>query len=194
MALIRLSAHLILQMSKVGKVPVQIPSGVDVTLNGAEVIVKGPKGELRYTHLPSVNVTLSDGTLVITRNSDEKPARAAHGLTRALLNNMVIGVSKGFERRLQIIGVGYRANATGRKITLSLGYSHPIDFHAPEGVTVQMDQEEKSVIVVSGIDKQKVGEASAQIRKFRPPEPYKGKGIRYLDEHVHRKAGKTAAK
>lgn len=181
-------------MSLIGKQPIIVPSGVEVTIDGNHVKVKGSKGELEYTFLPQVEVTKVEDTLIVKRKVDDKESRAFHGLTRALLNNMIIGVSEGFEKRLEIIGVGYRAQVSGRKITLSLGYSHPIEYTVDEGVTVEMDKENKNIVIITGIDKQKVGEAAAQIRKYRPPEPYKGKGIRYTDEYVHRKAGKTAAK
>ncbi len=181
-------------MSRIGMQPIIVPEGVEVSITDRLLKVKGPKGELAYEHLPNVKVVQVDNELMVSRNGDDKESRSFHGLTRALLNNMIIGVSKGFEKRLQIIGVGYRAQATGKKITLHLGYSHPIEYTAPEGVTIEMDKEEKSMIVVSGIDKQSVGEAAANIRKFRSPEPYKGKGIRYVDEYVPRKAGKAAAK
>ncbi len=181
-------------MSRIGKQPIAVPDGVDITITDGNVKVKGTKGELEYAFLPLVEVTLEEGNILVNRKKDDKESRAVHGLTRALINNMVIGVSKGFEKRLQIIGVGYRAQASGSKITLHLGYSHPIEYTAPEGVNIEMDKKEKNVVIVSGINKQAVGEAAANIRKFRPPEPYKGKGIRYSDEYVHRKAGKAAAK
>ncbi len=181
-------------MSRIGKQPITVPEGVEVTIIDQLVKVKGPKGELEYILLPNVTVTQEDTELLVARNDDTKESRSVHGLTRALLNNMVTGVSKGFEKKLQIIGVGYRAQASGKKITLHLGYSHPIEYNAPEGVSIEMDKDDKSMIIVSGIDKQSVGEAAANIRKFRSPEPYKGKGVRYVDEYVHRKAGKAAAK
>jgi large subunit ribosomal protein L6 len=181
-------------MSRIGKQPITVPDGVNATVTDGLIKVQGPKGELEYSILPLVEVVLDDGNIIVSRKGDDKESRAAHGLTRALINNMVIGVSKGFEKRLQIIGVGYRAQASGTKITLHLGYSHPIEYQAPEGVNIEMDKEDKNVIIVSGINKQRVGEAAANIRKFRSPEPYKGKGVRYVDEYVHRKAGKAAAK
>ena len=181
-------------MSRIGKQPIIVPEGIEVTINSSNVKVKGPKGELEYDFLPSVKVAMEDKNIIVKRKNDEKESRSVHGLTRALLNNMVIGVEKGFEKRLEIIGVGYRAQASGKKITLNLGFSHPIEYNAPEGVLIEMDKENKNIIIVSGINKQAVGEAAANIRKFRPPEPYKGKGIRYTDEYVRRKAGKAAAK
>jgi len=181
-------------MSRIGKQPIAIPTGVEVTIVDRLVKIKGAKGELDYEFLPNVVVIKEDGNIIVKRKGNDKESRSIHGLTRALLNNMVVGVSKGFVKKLQIIGVGYRAQATGKKITLHLGYSHPIEYNAPDGVTIEMDKNEKNTVVVSGIDKQSVGEAAANIRKFRKPEPYKGKGIRYSDEYVARKAGKTAAK
>jgi large subunit ribosomal protein L6 len=181
-------------MSRIGKQLITVPDGVEITIQDRRVKVKGPKGELEYTFPESIEVVNKEGRITVKRKNDEKEARSFHGLVRALINNMVEGVSKGFEKRLEIIGVGYRAQASGKKITLNLGFSHPIDFNAPEGVTIEMDKENKNVIIISGIDRQKVGQAAAQIREYRPPEPYKGKGIRYIDEHVHRKAGKAAAK
>ena len=181
-------------MSLICKRPITVPEGVEVTLTDRLIKVKGAKGELEYTHMPLVEVLQQDNQIIVKRKNDTKESRSAHGLTRALIQNMIIGVSKGYEKRLEIIGVGYRAQTSGNKITMSLGFSHPIEYQALEGVTVQMDQEKKNIIIISGIDKQKVGETAAQIRKYRPPEPYKGKGIRYTDEYVRRKAGKAAAK
>jgi len=181
-------------MSLIGKRPIKVPESVQVTITDRLVKVKGPKGELEYTLSPLVDILLEEGEIVVKRKADDKQSKSTHGLTRALLNNMVIGVSDGFEKRLEIIGVGYRAQVSGKKITLSLGFSHPIEITAPEEVNLAMDQENKNIIIVSGIDKQQVGETAAQIRKHRPPEPYKGKGVRYVDEHVQRKAGKAAAK
>jgi len=181
-------------MSLIGKKPITVPSGVEVTLEGRLVKVKGPKGELSYQLMSHVEVNQQENQIVVKRNSDVKEAKAAHGLTRALIQNMVTGVSEGFEKRLEIIGVGYRAQTSGKKITLNLGFSHPVELTAPDDVNLVMDQENKNVIVVSGINKQSVGEMAAQIRKYRPPEPYKGKGIRYVGEQVKRKAGKAAAK
>lgn len=181
-------------MSLIGKQPITIPEGVDVTINDGLITAKGSKGELQYQLLPQAKMIIDNGIIKVGRMDDSKEARSIHGLTRALLNNMIIGVSKGFEKRLEIIGVGYRAQTSGNKITLHLGFSHPIEYEAIEGVKIEMDQDNKNIIVVSGIDKQKVGEVAANIRKFRPPEPYKGKGVRYVDEYVRRKAGKAAAK
>ena len=181
-------------MSRIGKQIIEIPSGVEVTLDGKKVKVKGSKGELEVVVDPAITVSVEDAEIKITRTEDTPHVRSLHGLTRALINNMVIGVSAGFEKRMEIIGVGYRAQVSGKKLTLNLGFSHPIELQVPEGLTAEMDKEAKNTLVVTGIDKQKVGQFSANIRSFRPPEPYKGKGIRYVGEHVARKAGKSAAK
>jgi large subunit ribosomal protein L6 len=167
-----------------------VPSGVDVKLDGAHLVVKGPKGQLELDVHPEMQVSVDDGQLTVARPSDKKEHRALHGLTRALINNMVTGVTEGFERSLEIVGVGYRAEMKGKGLTLSLGFSHTIDYPAPEGIEFEVPQ--PTNIVVRGIDKQKVGQVAAEIRAFRPPEPYKGKGVRYAGEHVRRKAGKAA--
>ncbi len=180
-------------MSRIGKLPVEIVSGVTVSFSGNTVEVKGSKGVLSFDLPAEISAKEEGGFIVVSRANDEKQTRAFHGLARSILSNLVEGVSKGFEKKLQIIGVGYRAQATGRKIDLTLGFSHPVSLNAPEGVTVEMDKEEKNVIVVTGCDKQSVGEFAANIRKLRKPEPYKGKGIRYLGEYVRRKAGKSAS-
>lgn len=181
-------------MSRIGKQIIEIPSGVEVMLEGTLVKVKGPKGELQFQHDPRVKVLKLENTIEIKPVSDDPQTSAFHGLTRALLNNMVLGVSVGFKKELQIIGVGYRAQITGKKLVLSLGFSHPVELTIPEGLSAEMDKEQKNTLIISGIDKQLVGQFSANIRSYRPPEPYKGKGIRYSDEHVRRKAGKSAAK
>lgn len=181
-------------MSRIGKQPIIVPDGIEVMITDRHIKIKGPKGELECDFLPSVEVFHEGNQIIVKRKNDDKQSRSVHGLTRALINNMIIGVSEGFEKRLEIIGVGYRASTSGKKITLNLGFSHPIEYKAPEGVNIEMDKEDKNIIIISGIDKQAVGEVAAQIRKFRPPEPYKGKGIRYIDEYVHRKAGKAAVK
>jgi large subunit ribosomal protein L6 len=181
-------------MSLIGKSPIKVSEGIEIAITDRTIKVKGPKGELEYTFLPLVEVFYKDDQIVVKRKNEDKESKSTHGLTRALINNMIIGVSKGFEKRLEILGVGYRAQVSGKKITLNLGFSHPINLTAPEGITIAMDEENKNIIIISGIDKQLVGEVAAQIRKYRPPEPYKGKGIRYIDEHVHRKAGKAAVK
>lgn len=181
-------------MSRVGKQPVKIPSGVDVTLNNNVVTVKGSKGELTFTFDERLTVKIEENELTVSRSTDEKEDRSLHGLTRSCIQNMVTGVSEGFTKELEIIGVGYRATANGAKIDLSLGFSHPVEMKAPEGVKVEMDKDRKNTVVISGYDKQKVGQFAAEIRSLRKPEPYKGKGIRYVGEYVIRKAGKSASK
>ena len=177
-------------MSRIGKLPVAVPSGVNVTLADGEVEVKGPKGELRQHILAQViNVKLEGGNVVVERKGDAKAHRSAHGLTRTLISNMVEGVSKGFRKSLEIQGVGYRAAKAGEKLNLSIGYSHPVVFEAPKGITLSVEGTNK--IHVDGIDKQQVGQVAAQIRELRPPEPYKGKGIRYAGEVVRKKLGKA---
>jgi len=178
-------------MSRVGKEPIAIPSGVDVTLEGRRVVVKGPNGTLAHQAPEAITVSRDGDTLVVTRPDDERENRALHGLTRSLVHNMVVGVSQGFSRELEIVGVGYRAQAQGpSKLELQVGFSHPVRFEAPEGVTFEVPQPTR--IVVRGADKQLVGQVAADVRKSRPPEPYKGKGIRYAEERVQRKAGKSA--
>jgi len=181
-------------MSRIGNQPVLIPSGVDVSFQGLKITIKGSKGELSFTLPSSITVEKKEEGLIISRADSTPATRSLHGLVRALLANMVTGVSKGFEKRLEIIGVGYRAAVAGKKLTLNLGFSHPVDLEIPAGISVQMDTEKKNVLIISGIDRQRVGQFSANIRSFRPPEPYKGKGIRYEGERVIRKAGKTASK
>jgi len=181
-------------MSRIGKKPVAIPSGVIVEVSGSAVKVKGPKGELTYEHLPEVTVVVEGETVIIKRKNDTAQSRAYHGLTRQLIANMVQGVSEGYEKQLEIIGVGYKAQAKGKSVTLNLGYSHPIEYTAPEGVEISQDEKNKNILIIRGIDKQRVGQAAADIRAFRKPEPYKGKGVRYIDEEVRRKVGKAAVK
>ncbi len=180
-------------MSRIGKQIIVVPSGIEVTLSDNHVKVKGPKGELEMDYSPSIQVIKDDAGVHVKRSSDEPHVRGLHGLTRALIANMITGVSTGFAKRLEIIGVGYRAQISGKKLTLSLGFSHPIELEVPEGLTAEMDKEAKNTLVISGIDRQLVGQFAANVRSFRPPEPYKGKGIRYSDEYVARKAGKSAA-
>ncbi len=180
-------------MSKIGKKPIIIPSGITVTLADGQLSVKGAKGELHYTLESGIQVLITPPVINVKRQGNDLQVRRFHGLTRAMLNNMITGVSKGFEKRLEMVGVGYRAQATGKKITLNLGFSHPIEYNAPTGVTIQIDQENKNMILVSGVDRQKVGQVASDLRAMRPPEPYKGKGIHYLGEHIVRKAGKAAA-
>jgi large subunit ribosomal protein L6 len=177
-------------MSRIGKQPVSIPDGVSVDVKPGEVVVKGPKGELSQHVDRDMKVSVDDSTLTVERPTDRGPHRALHGLTRSLIANMVEGVTDGFERRLEIQGVGYRAQLKGKALELALGYSHPVSMPAPEGIEFEVPQ--PTEIIVRGIDKQLVGETAARIRKSRPPEPYKGKGIRYQGEQVTRKVGKRA--
>lgn len=177
-------------MSRIGKMPVTIPNGVKIDVQGTAVTVKGPKGTLTQVFHEDLGVEINDNILSVNRPSDSRQHKSLHGLTRALLNNMVLGVSDGFSKTLQIEGVGYRAEMKGDTLVLNVGYSHPIEFEPPKDVQFAVENRSKTIIV-SGIDKQIVGELAAQIRKMRPPEPYKGKGIRYNDEHVRRKAGKA---
>jgi len=180
-------------MSRIGKQPIEIPSGITVELKDNEVVVKSSKGELRQKLHELVKVTINDNEIIVERANDSKEARSMHGLFRSLISNMVEGLDKGFSKQLEIQGVGYRANLQGKKLVLSLGFSHPIEFTAPEGVEIKIDEEKKNIITVSGYDKQLVGHVAAKIRSYRKPEPYKGKGIRYVGEHIIRKAGKAAA-
>ena len=177
-------------MSRIGNKPVPIPAGVHVKISGSEVAVKGPKGELKRTFAESITVAQEGAELKVTRPDDVRETRALHGLTRALLNNMVEGVTKGFRKTMVVEGVGYRAEMAGKNLMLYLGYSHPIMIVPPDGIAIGADPKAKT-ISVEGIDKEKVGEISAEIRALRPPEPYKGKGIRYENEVVRRKAGKA---
>ncbi|HEY5425921.1 MAG TPA: 50S ribosomal protein L6 [Candidatus Tumulicola sp.] len=177
-------------MSRIGKLPVELPSGVNVTFDSDAVLVKGPKGELRQAILSgAVAVKLEGGNVVVERKGDAKEHRSVHGLTRTLIANMVEGVSKGFRKSLEIQGVGYRVAKAGEKLNLSLGYSHPVVFEAPQGVSLLVEGQNK--IHVEGIDKQAVGQVAAEIRRLRPPEPYKGKGIRYAGEQIRKKLGKA---
>jgi large subunit ribosomal protein L6 len=177
-------------MSRIGKLPIEIPPSVDVQLERGRVRVKGPKGELEQRVSPDLLLEREDARLVVKRPTDRKDHRALHGLTRTLINNMVIGVTEGFEKRLEIQGVGYRAQMRGNGLELALGYSHPVRVDAPAGIEFEVPV--PTQVIVRGIDKQAVGETAARIRKSRPPEPYKGKGIRYAGEHVARKVGKRA--
>ncbi|MCL1845585.1 MAG: 50S ribosomal protein L6 [Defluviitaleaceae bacterium] len=180
-------------MSRIGKLPITIPSGVTVTVAaGNEVTVKGPKGTLSRKLSPDMTIAQEEGKLTVTRPNDLKRFKSLHGLTRTLINNMVVGVTDGYVKKLDIIGTGYRAAKAGKKLTLNLGYSHPVEMTDPEGVTSEVEGTNK--IIVSGIDKEKVGQYAANIREKRSPEPYKGKGIRYEDEYVRRKAGKAGKK
>ena len=176
-------------MSRIGKLPVSIPAGVEVSINGQVVSVKGPKGTLEHTIASPITASFEDGVITVSRPSDDRVARSLHGLTRTLINNMVIGVTEGYKKALEIVGTGYRVVAKGSDLEFSLGYSHTILVPAPEGITFQVETPTK--FSVNGIDKQQVGEVAANIRKLRKPEPYKGKGVRYADEVVRRKAGKA---
>jgi large subunit ribosomal protein L6 len=176
-------------MSRIGKLPISVQKGVQVEVQGQDVKVKGPKGELSRTFPEGVTVSLDDSTLTVVRADDTKRTRALHGLARSLLNNMVIGVSDGYTRTLELQGVGYRATQAGPKVSLAVGYSHPVEVDPPDGIALEVEGNTK--VHVRGIDKELVGQVAANIRKVRPPEPYKGKGIRYLDERVRRKAGKA---
>ena len=180
-------------MSRIGQAPITIPSGVDVTINGRDIIVKGPRGQLSRRLPPDITVRQDDGQLLVTRPDDEREHRALHGLTRSLVNNMVVGVTDGFRKQLEIVGVGYRAEAQGPDaIRLALGFSHPVNVRAPEGIAFEVPV--PTQIVVTGIDKEVVGQVAAEIRSIRKPEPYKGKGVRYQGERVLRKAGKAGKK
>ena len=180
-------------MSRIGKLPVPVPDGVDVAIDGLSVTVKGPKGELSQTMPEGVELTRDDaGAVVVTRVSDARAHRARHGLVRSLVANMVTGVSEGYSRALELVGVGYRALPKGNDLELQVGYSHPVTIEAPEGISFEVPAPTR--VVVSGTDKVLVGQIAANIRKVRPPEPYKGKGIRYEDERVRRKAGKAAGR
>src|SRR5688572_28063938 len=176
--------------SRVGKRPIDIPSGVQVTRDGTSVKVKGPKGEMSFTMAHGVEVAVEPSTITVTQVGGGKQALALHGTTRAVLANMVTGVTAGFSKSLEITGTGYRAQLSGRKLTLQLGYSHPIEFDPPAGITISVESPTK--LTVSGYDKGLVGQVAANIRGFRPPEPYKAKGIKYAGEHIRRKAGKAA--
>ncbi len=177
-------------VSRIGRMPVVIPEGVEVTIEGTHVRVKGPKGQLEQGFRPEMSIKYEEGAITVERPSDSPQMRSLHGLTRALLNNMVVGVIQGFEKTLQIEGVGYRPEIEGETLVLHLGFSHPVNIPAPAGIQFDVDTRAK-LIKVQGIDKEIVGRTAADIRKIRPPEPYKGKGVRYLGEYVRRKAGKA---
>lgn len=176
-------------MSRIGKLPVPVPAGVKVSLAGNEMTVSGPKGTLKQSLHERMNIAVEADQILVKRPTDEKRDLALHGLTRSLVNNMVVGVTTGFQKKLEINGVGYRAEVSGNVLTMALGFSHPVVYSLPEGITVEVEKQTK--LSVSGIDKQLVGAAAAKIRSFREPEPYKGKGIKYADERILRKAGKT---
>jgi large subunit ribosomal protein L6 len=180
-------------MSRIGRRPITIPSGVEVTIGEGNLVnVKGPKGELSGRIPAKISLALKDGVVEVTRGDDGKESRSLHGLSRTLVNNMVVGVSDGFEKTLDINGVGYRAEKKGKNLVLSLGYSHPVELPDPDGITTEAP--EQNVIIIRGIDKAQVGNYAAIIRAWRPPEPYKGKGIKYRDEHIRRKEGKAGVK
>lgn len=176
-------------MSRIGKLPIAVPGGVDIKIDGQQVSVKGPKGELSLVVAEPIRVALDEGQVLVTRPDDERESRALHGLTRTLINNNIIGVTEGYAKQLEVVGTGYRVQQKGAGLELALGFSHPVLFDAPEGITLAVEGSTK--ITVSGISKQAVGEAAANIRKLKKPEPYKGKGIRYAGENVRRKAGKA---
>ncbi len=176
-------------MSRIGKLPIPVPGGVEVTISGRDITVKGPKGTLSHTVVEPITVTQEDGALIVRRPDDERESKARHGLTRTLVNNMVTGVTEGYSKTLEIVGTGYRVQARGSDLEFALGFSHPVTVRPPDGITFAVEAPTR--FVVSGIDKQKVGETAANIRKIRRPEPYKGKGVRYQGEVVRRKAGKA---
>ena len=175
-------------MSRIGRLPITVPAGVDVTIDGATVSVKGPKGQLNHEVAQPITVALEDGTVTVSRPNDERESRSLHGLTRTLINNMIEGVTAGYEKQLEVVGTGYRVLAKGQDLEFALGYSHPVPVKCPEGITFKV---EGNKVTVSGIDKQQVGETAANIRKLRRPDPYKGKGVRYAGEQIRRKAGKA---
>ena len=176
-------------MSRIGRLPIPVPSGVDVTIDGRQVTVKGPKGTLSRALHPDMTISREDGTLVVTRPTEQKTHKQLHGLTRTLVNNMVVGVTDGYRKGLEITGVGYRAALTGKKLQLNLGYSHQIEIDPPEGITFEVENPTRLAVV--GIDKELVGQIAAKVRATRKPEPYKGKGVRYAGEYIRRKAGKA---
>ena len=179
-------------MSRIGKMPIPIPSGVEVRVGDQAVEVKGPKGALKINVLPGISVAVEDGQVVLSRSSDERQTRAYHGLNRALVANATAGVSEGWQKQLEIVGIGYRADKQGNVVVFNLGHSHPINFAIPDGIEIDVDSKANKV-TVKGIDRQRVGQVAAEIRGLRPPEPYKGKGVRYADERVRTKAGKQGA-
>jgi len=180
-------------MSRIGNSPIAVPSGVDVNINGSSVVVKGPKGSLSRELIGGISLRQEDGQIIVERPNDERASRSLHGLSRALVSNMVVGVTEGFVKELEIVGVGYRAELKGPSaLRLNLGFSHPVDVDAPEGVSFEVPAQTR--IIVKGIDKEAVGQVAANIRSIRKPEPYKGKGVRYLGEKILRKAGKAGKK
>lgn len=179
-------------MSRIGKLPIEIPAGVNIEIKGSDVSVKGQNGELKRSFSPLIKIEKQENQVVVTRDSDEKHVRALHGTTRAVIQNMVTGVHTGFQKVLEIQGVGYKAEMNGKDMVINVGFSHPVDVIAPEGIEFDVTEKNR-IITVKGANKEVVGQVAADIRKLRPPEPYKGKGIRYQGERVRRKAGKTAA-
>ena len=179
-------------MSRIGKMPVQIPKGVDITVDGRVIRVKGPKGLLTVNLLPGIDAAVENGEVNLSRANEERETRSFHGLNRALLANAATGVSEGWSKELEIVGIGYRAEKKGSSVVFNLGHSHPIDYPIPEGIDIEVDGKANK-IAVKGIDRQQVGQVAAEIRGLRPPEPYKGKGVRYADERVRTKAGKQGA-
>jgi large subunit ribosomal protein L6 len=177
-------------MSRVGRKPVALPQGVQVNVKDGKLQVKGPKGDLHRVLHPDVSVKVDKGAVHVERKREDREGKALHGLTRALLNNMVLGVTKGWERSLEINGVGYRAEVKGQKLSMTLGFSHPIDYDLPKGVSAKVD---KNIITLMAADRELLGETAAKVRSFRPPEPYKGKGVKYVEETIRRKVGKTGA-
>jgi large subunit ribosomal protein L6 len=175
-------------MSRIGRLPITVPSGVEIKIDGSNVAVKGPKGELSHVVASPIEVSLEEGTVTVTRPNDERESRSLHGLTRTLISNMIVGVTDGYEKQLEVIGTGYRVLAKGSDLEFALGYSHPVPVKAPEGISFKV---EGNKVTVAGIDKQRVGETAANIRKLRKPDPYKGKGVRYAGEVIRRKAGKA---
>lgn len=179
-------------MSRIGKAPIKVPSGVTVTISGSDVTVKGPKGELKRTFRPEVTISQEADLVLVKRVAEDRNTRSLHGLSRTLLNNMVVGVSEGFERKLQVVGVGYRASVEGRKLVMALGYSHPVDIELPQGIDVEVGK--GNIITIRSHDKQLLGDFCAYVRGKRPPEVYKGKGVKYENEVIRKKAGKASAK
>jgi large subunit ribosomal protein L6 len=177
-------------VSRIGRLPVVVPEGVNVKVNGTHVLVKGPKGELDHVFPASMDIAFKDGQIEVKRPSDDRDHRSLHGMTRALISNMVVGVSTGFEKILEVNGVGYRAEMQGKNLVLNVGYSHPVVVEPPEGISFEVDMKVRQIKIM-GYDKQVVGQVAADIRKVRPPEPYQGKGIKYLEEKIRRKAGKA---
>ncbi len=180
-------------MSRIGKKPINIPSGVDFKVNGSNVAVKGPGGQLQRDLHPNMKIELKDGVVSVVRPTDGRLDRSLHGLTRTLINNMVVGVTDGYSKQLNIVGVGFKVELKGKNLVLNLGHSHAINYPAPEGIEFVVDNK-KNTIVIKGANKERVGQTAAEIRSFRPPEPYKGKGVMYSTERIRRKAGKAAAK